>query len=286
MNKKKTAITIIVSILLMIIVSCSDMNPFFAGGVVPGGNWIYFAEGSNVKRMRLDGSELESVFSLSYQDTEKIQLDPLRQKIYILSTTEGLHEYDLNGDGKKKIQDDSFPSFYDISIDHINGYLYLITGVPSKRIVRVDTSTYQFDVVYTGSLGLASGASVVLDYMGGVYFIENVDGGSNILNKVASLDTPTYIKSLSNDEKGLCYNKTDGYLYSYGGWTIYNNNNFNKDALVGGLVGGMAIYPLDNTIFFQTDTDDIFRMNLNTKNVVHLYESPMEPIRGFDILSK
>ena len=45
MNKKKIAITI-VSILLMVIVSCSDINPFFAGGVVPGGNWIYFVDPS------------------------------------------------------------------------------------------------------------------------------------------------------------------------------------------------------------------------------------------------
>ena len=73
MNKKKTAITIIASILLMIFVSCSDINPFFAGGVVPGGNWIYFVEAQSVRRVRLDSSEIENVFNISYNNTKKIQ---------------------------------------------------------------------------------------------------------------------------------------------------------------------------------------------------------------------
>lgn len=179
MNKKK--ITIITLVLLIAFVSCDGINPFSAGGVQPSGSidndWIYYAEQSTIKKMRMDGTGIESVFTdpLGGQwSPRKIQLDPnpIRRKMYIwyedIMTPPGgrIVEYNLDGTGENVIHLSGTLDIADMTIDHITGYLYFIST--ADGIKRINLSNLQEEVVY--NVALAAPSYVTPDYKGGVYF--------------------------------------------------------------------------------------------------------------------
>jgi len=294
MNKKKTAITIFFSILLIIIVSCSDINPFFAGGVVPGGNWIYFSEGSNIKRMRLDGSELESVFTVDTSEIREIQLDPFRQKIYISShigaTAEKIREYNLDGSGSKEIINTDAIPIVDMKIDAAAGYLYYIS---SNYIKKVLLETGKITNYFDGPSMAMTPDQITPDYKGGVYFL---DGGS--LNKVIDLNSFTWIDvhptAPTISAGGLYYDKMNDYLYYYDTGSIYKvdplTGNSSNLSVFEDIQNSMALYPSDDKIYFYDAHAavmpyTIFSINMDGSGKKTVYSNNFE-INAFDILSK
>ena len=299
MKKKKTILTIIASLFLMIFVSCSDINPFFAGGVVPGGNWIYFAEDSDIKRMRLDGTELESVFmvDLDVADMEYIlslQLDPFKEKIYILTNetmgtmTSRITEYNLNGTNKKILA--SYPSstIYDIEIDIAGDMLYFANTADIRQINLVSGAN---DILYVGAFTL--GFSMCLDYKGNIYYTNgnpsiyklNISTGSSIpITPLPALVIPG----------GITYNKKNDEIYVHDGLNIIRVVGLVSDSIynLGGVVNfqkNMELYSISNKLFnYRSDgttTYELNSLNLDGTGFTTIYSNNFA-ISGFDILSK
>lgn len=292
MNKKKIAITIFVSIILIIIVGCSDMNPFSAGGVVPGGNWIYFVEVDQVKKMHMDGTGSESVVSLSYVYTSKIQLDPIRQKIYILNSDpaldDSIYEYNLDGSDEQLIYSQpGINTIWDMTIDHTNGYLYFIPGFNGIKSYNLETS--QIEDVYTLPLGTTP-FFVTSDYKGGVYFVETGE-----LRKVVSLSSNNLITNVGSIY-GLSYDRVGTKIYTTSmTGMIYNINPIGGNSsgistsedLQG---GGIAISTAESKIYFYDANAmimpyTIFSINMDGSGKKTVYSNDIG-INTFDILSK
>ncbi len=295
MNKKQAAIAIVILGLILMFISCNDINPFYAGGVVPGGNWIYFAEGDTIKRMRLDGSETASVFKFNDAGTysvRKIQLDPLRQKMYILYsliTPPGskIVEYNLDGSGAKVILDSgSIYDIYDISIDPGKGYLYFIPGNTGIKSYNVETT--QFTDVYTVLLGTTP-FFVSPDYKGGVYFVENGN-----LQKVNNTATSTFITNVGTI-RGLSYDRFENYLYTTGDTgMIYkidpSNGTSTGIATFEDLDYSPVVATTDKKIYFYDNNAfimpySIFSMDMDGSGKKAVYTNDFG-ISAFDILSK
>ena len=293
MNKKKTAITIIVSIILMIIVSCSEINPFFAGGVVPGGNWIYFAEGNDIKRMRLDGKEPEHVFSIGPTDIRGIQLDPFQQKIYIsyhvtdTPDINKIYEYDLDGESGKQVADTGIEDIFAIKIDASSGKLYYATAAMIRQI-SLESGTD--DLIY--SMGLSSPFSMSPDYNGNIYFSQtNSITKLNISTNAGSPITLTPSVAIPN---GLASDR-DNNIYFYDGDHIrrFNSTNSNNIDIYNsvdnwGYQNNMEINRVVSKLFFynsKTVPYELYSINLDGTEVKKIYSTNIS-IGGFDILSK
>lgn len=295
MNKKRTAVTIVITGLIMMFTSCNDINPFYAGGVVPGGNWIYFAEGDTIKRMRLDGTETASVFKYSDAGAyyvKKIQLDPLRQKMYILYsliTPPGskIVEYNLDGSGTKVILDSGISyDIYDISIDPGKGYLYFIQGNTGIKSYNVETA--QMTDVYNVVLGTTP-FFVSPDYKGGIYFVE-----SNILQKVSNTASSTSITNVGTIY-GLSYDKSENYFYTTSmTGMIYKidpgNGTSTGIATFEDLDYSPVVATTDKKIYYYdknayTMPYTIFSMEMDGSGKKAIYSNDFG-ISAFDILSK
>ena len=290
MNKKKTVLIIFVSILLMIFVSCSDMNPFSAGGVVPGGNWIYFSEGSNIRRMRLDGTEVENVFTVSYVDIGRIQLDPFRQKIYILNfipnTTNKIYEYNLDGTGEDLIEDLGFSSdIYDMKIDSSAGMLYYAHTGGIVKIDLVSGSTTTIETV-----ALTNASSLTPDYQGNIYYTVGVLLKKLVISTQSS-NSITTTPALASPS-GISYDRNNVNFYLYDSNFINRISGSTSTAFYGspGFVyaKNTEISSTENKLFFVRDITMIFRIysiNLDGSGLKELLgDSPA--LGGFDILSK
>ena len=295
MNKKKTILTIFTLILLIIFFSCSEINPFYAGGVVPGGNWIYFAEGSTIKKMRLDGTEVESVFTFpdgGMYYAKKIQLDPIREKMFVLYSLiappgSKIIEYNLDGTGANEILDSGISyDIWDMNIDSGNGYLYFIPG--NNGIKSYNFATSQFSDVYTGTLGTTP-FFVTPDYRGGQYFVETGN-----LNKVTGTGSYNIITSVGSIY-GLCYEKIENYLYT----TAMTGMIYKINPLNGASTGIATFEDLDYAPVISTSEKriyfydrnamvmpyTIFSINMDGSDKKVIYTNDFG-ISAFDILSK
>ncbi len=297
MNKKNTAITIFFSILLIIIISCSDINPFTAGGVVPGGNWIYFAEGNSIRRMRLDGNEPENVFTVDLDATDmeyitSLQLNPFKQKIYILTNetmndmTGSITEYNLDGTNKDILASYPMTTIYDIEIDTAGGLLYFANGADIRQI---DLATGANDLIYVGAF--VASFSMCIDYNGNIYYTNgnpsiyklNISTGSNsMITPVPALASPG----------GIIYNQDKDEIYVHDGLSIVRVVGLvsNTIYLSGTLnfQNNMELYRIENKLFnYRTEAMnyELNSVNLDGTGFTTIYSNNFG-ISAFDILSK
>jgi len=296
MNKKKTAITIFFSLLLIIFFSCSEINPFFAGGVVPGGNWIYFAEGSNINRMRLDGSELESVFTVGYFDIQRIQLDQMRQKIYVLDVEPAgpnsrIYEYNLDGTGEKKLSEHLMTYVMDMKIDSMAGELYYVfdDGVDYRlwKINLSDGTAENF--YYNPSLG---NVSLSPDYSGYIYLAFNA--GMAKINIESNAFSSVPVSPVLGVPMGLTLNRGTNDFYLYDGQIIKRISGSAStdiyDSFSMNYARNMEISSVDQKLFYYHDNPasfehDLYSINLDGTGLDKIYTGGA-PLGGFDILSK
>jgi hypothetical protein len=288
MKIKKTAITIITSVLLMIFVSCDDINPFFAGGVVPGGNWIYFSDGSEIKKMRLDGSELESVFSVGYNSISRIQLDPFEQKIYILNfitnSVNQIYEYNLDGTAGKLIANTSTTNIRDMQIDSLNSKLYYSTD---GGIWEIDLETGTPEDIYTGALGPST--SLCPDFQGNLYYTYAATFNKlNISTKTVSTDLVPALTTPS----GISYDHKNVNFYLYDSININRISGLSSTWLYGSVAYVYAknteISTTEDKLFFVRDFAAIYAIysiDLDGSGENKL-TSDLPAFGGFDILSK
>jgi len=301
MNKKKIAITIFVSIILIVVVGCSDINPFFAGGVVPGGNWIYFAEANNIKRMCLDGSEVESVFTVSYVDIQRIQLDPFQQKIYILNVNpaplnSSIYEYTLDGKDEKRIIDKDSVFIYDMKIDSAAGILYYFDDAAAVGNIRqIELEIGKSSDIYVTAATTAFSMSP--DFSGNLYYTHGTSLNKlNISAKSSSVITP--LTPALVVPGGVAFDRGSGNVY------LYDNDGtdtmFEVKKIIPSIPSSTDIYndtpfiysknveisSIDNKMFFYHDnvsTFELYSLNLDGSGLKQIYSSQ---IGGFDILSK
>ncbi|MCK5153359.1 MAG: hypothetical protein KAQ93_03295, partial [Spirochaetales bacterium] len=196
MNKKIITFLIIISVLLMVFAACTEIDPLGVANGVPEGydpdavvdnDWIYFVEETTVSRIRLDGTEVESVFTLSFVYTAKIQLDPVRQKIYVLNQDpaldDSIYEYNLDGSGEQLIfAQAGIDTIWDMTIDHINGILYFTHRNGIKSINLNNLALTPVDI-FSGALVFNTNTVYVTpDYKGGVYYFS-----ANFIYKVLTI---------------------------------------------------------------------------------------------------
>ncbi len=306
MKKKITLITISVFALLIFFTACTNMDPLgIAKGIPEGYNpdvvfdndWIYYAEGNAIKKMRLDGTGIEAVFTPVYSqgDVWKILLDPVRQKLYIFehmaAIANNIYQYNLDGTGETLIASEGPVDIMDMSIDHINGYLYYVWydgidgGVKSINLEDINIKTE----VYSGIIGANS--YVGTDYNGRVYYIDgntfyevDTHTTSHTLGGVAAI-TPVSISS-SLDGSILYYYDTS-VIYKIDTPTEVGIGNIDPLAT---MYGNMVLYEKGGVIYFLSDGVvfyNIYSINMDgtgTKNLI--LDNGSTNITTFDILAK
>ena len=292
----KTAITIIASILLMIFVSCSDINPFFAAGVVPGGNWIYFSEGNIIKKMRLDGSEVESVFTIDTSEIRRIQLDSFRQKIYISShiaaNDEKICEYNLDGSGVKELVNKGAMPILDMKIDSAAGMLYYAYNETMGEIHQIDLESGSSQKIFTNTAAFGGSFSMSPDFDGNLYYTDSASPYKlNISTQISNMLTLVPAPTVSG---GVTFDRDNNYLYLYDANAIkkINLSNSTISTIFSG-VGyiyqkNMELSRIENKLFLICDMGPNYRLlsiNLDGSDLKEIYpESP--GFSAFDILSK
>ncbi len=310
MKKRITVLTMIVFIFLIIFTACTQMDPLGIANGVPEGytpgevtaavvdnNWIFFAENGTIKKMRLDGTGVEVVFTPVYSQGTvwKILLDPVRQKLYIFehlaAIANNIYQYNLDGTGEVLIASESTSDIMDMSIDHINGYLYYIWN-GGVRSVNLDDTTLTADVY-------ANNAIVYYNYVatafnGIVYYID----GSNFYR----VDTPAAAADLVVTPAAtapITLSSTfDGiYLYYYDSSAIYKLDAAAATSFFvvdpsSPMAGNMVLYEKGGLIYFYDDNGGageyiIYSINMDgtgAKSVV--LNNGLTAITTFDVLAK
>lgn len=261
-------------------------------------DWIYFVEESTVSKMRLDGTGVESVFTLPFVDTSKIQLDSLRQKLYVFNhftaITNQIYEYNLDGTGQRLIADTDTSDIGDIALDHINGYLYYVWSGGIVRINLDDTSIK--DNILTLGLGVPS--YVAPDYKGGVYYFYNAG-----IYKVATDTTSIQLDPITPTAptvscKGLYSDSTGAYLYYYDFEVIMKVAVATKTSsgvldTGNSIISNMVLYQPGSKIFFQNEIGGappynyiISSINMDGSGYKEVLNNSTSIITTFDILAK
>ena len=310
MNKKITALFIIISVLILIFVACTDMDPLgVAKGVPEGynpgssvvtGNWIYFAQQTDgamttdIKRMTLTGTGVETVFTVDYLDVKKIQIDSVNQKVYILehfaATVNKILEYNLiDGSGEALVVDKGSGSdISDITIDVIHEHLYYLFTNGIDR-VDISNSTHSISNIYTQDITLY--AYVALDYAdpATIYY------QSKDVNNINRVDTPSTVTqpfgTTYAPQAGLCYDTRDSvlYYYDYNGIVIRKSDGSLRDVGGNGFTGNLVL-DLDNRKIFYYDSKGIdkrlysINMDLGSDTPQEIYQFSSN-ISGFDIFT-
>ncbi|MEA1910815.1 MAG: hypothetical protein U9N32_03945, partial [Spirochaetota bacterium] len=268
MNKKITAFIIIASILLLVFVACTDMDPLgIANGVPEGyevdalvtGDWIYFAEGSDIKRMSLTGTDVETVFTVNYTEIKKIQVDSGNQKIYILESLTGIknliHKHNLfDGSGEKIVIDTADADIADMTVDSINGLLYYINIITGIRKVFLNDDPVSDVNVLNGARTLS--ASIAYDSLDPTltYYLEHEP--DHIHQVTAGVDGGNYADTWE-DGSGLVFNTLDKFFYFH----VQSGNVLKKmqadevgeaahDTGVTSITGSLVLYPTDSKVFY------------------------------------
>ena len=313
MNKKITAFIIIASVLLLVFAACTDMDPLGIANGVPEGyevvqdnDWIYFAEGNNIKKMRLDGSEVEPVLDVTglaaYEHIKKIQLNPLRRKIYILTEDnnmfweERILSYDLDEVEDPPVTLVSQGDKTDMTLDHVNQYLYYTTTTNGDGLNRINLETSNIEDVFNVDFG--SSAFVTPDFKGGVYYLHEAVI-AKVLNTTTNSPLVSPVPAPTNNSMGLCYNSTEDFLYFYDIARIRKIEIANPGAgypdvfnNVESITGNLVIFQTENKIFFSSSnagppiTYSIYSIKMDGTGGKNAIYTNNFGISTFDILAK
>jgi len=309
MNKKIITFLIIAFTIMMVFAACTEIDPLGVANGVPEGydpdaivdnGWIYFVEVNEVGRMRLDGTGVESMFTLPFAYTSKIQLDPVRQKIYILNQDPALDDsiygYNLDGSGEQLLFSQAgIDNIWDMTNDYINGFLYFTYKDGIKSINTNNTGSIA-DVFSSASVFNTNTVYVTPDYKGGVYYFS-----ANFIYKVLTIASSNVLPLTPApviEYGGLSYNLADDSLYYFDffDWIrklpIGSGDAIDVAQTLGKLNGNMVVYQPDGKIFFYDDNGSLgpyilYNINIDgTGTKQEILNNGSTLLNSFDILAK
>ncbi len=305
--KKITVLTLIVFIFLIVFTACTNMDPLgIANGIPEGYNpdavpdavdndWIYYAEGSTIKKMRLDGTEISTAFTVNYSQGEirKLLLDPIKQKIYIFNyfaaITNDIYQYNLDGSEEKHVVTAGTSDIYDMAIDHIHSYLYYSWNGGIKSI-NLNDSLLEANAL---TLSIGSPSYLFTDYQGGLYFFDNA-----LVYKVDTVATATSLNvtpAITISSQGPITDTAGKIVYYYES-SLFKKIDLDTSVSVNivdpsaSIVGALSLYEKGGRIYFYSDDGAQYKIysialdGTDTKKLI--LDNGSTPIQSFDILAK
>jgi len=284
--------------------------------VTSDNDWIYFAEtggstagaDSKIYKIKSDGTGSAVVaFTETTNGTPRaIQLDPIRRKIYILTTTlyvnndDFIYEYDLDGGNPRELAfNDMENSISSMTVDHINGNLYYTVNIDGGSIndgIRKINLDGSITDTLVHNRDMANYQYICTDYKDpiGIYYLDKVPATEGDLFKVTG-SNPEDRTSISHfemdlDPKGLIYNMVNNLLYYYQSSSIYDTALGSFDTSANSINENIVIDQSEK-IYFYDDSGgagpySLYRIETNGTNKTIILNTNPKRIGTFDILSK